>query len=266
MLTTLNRSIIDAHKKYLTLGQPTAFNTIYETQQFVSAVSFNQVRPPKVWWSEDFTTLSVDGKTLILGKFRDGIRAAFKAAWDIYNKITGHQRFATLIPTNFKDNLGDDTRDYSFLSHGPFTHHPHALLAHVIQERRLSFVDGSGRVSWNKPALRQLFDEFRKLNALWCCLSYILPTISTRITQFLDHKYRNDNRTRNLHTLLKDMFFIIKYHKMTNLTGRDACIPAFFPDVLKELSLEILAGGLRDCEAILAPILYGREAKQLYDV
>lgn len=41
-----------------------------------------------------------------------------------------------------------------------------------------------------------------------------------------------------------EMFLLSRYHKMTNLMGFDLCIPAFYPEPLQELTLEIFASGL----------------------
>jgi hypothetical protein len=92
----------------------------------------------------------------------------------------------------------------------------------------------------------------------------MVPSISTRVTEFTDHKLRNDLRARNLHVIMDDMFLLSRYTKMTNLTGMDICVPAFFPQPLQDMFLETLGGGLRDCMALLASVLYGEEAMSLY--
>ena len=115
-------------------------------------------------------------------------------------------------------------------------------------------------------ALRRFFGACNKLNELLSILTFILPSPSTRITEFIDHKLRNALRNWGLHAIGEDMFLLARYHKMTNATGLDICVPAFYPKQLKELTLEIFAGGLQECETTLAPVLFGRdsEAAQLY--
>ena len=105
-----------------------------EMQQFTSSLVYNQVRPPKVVWSEDVQRVSVDGETLRVDKLRSGIQLALESAWDIYDSIGGGKRYADNLPDSFSDNLPNDTHGYSFLSHGPFTRHRHALLRHIIQD------------------------------------------------------------------------------------------------------------------------------------
>ena len=235
-----------------------------ETQKFVSCLVYSQVRPPRLWWSRDLRKVSIDGETLELDAFRLGIREMIQAAWGLYNSISGGKRFADDLPENFKDDLSNDTYGYSFLSHGPFSTTPNGMLCHLVHERKLASIDSAGGISWDVPALRRFFGVCDQLNDLLAVLTFILPTISTRVTEFVDHKLRNASRNRGLHMSVQDMFLLSRYHKMTNLTGLDICTPTYYPEPLKELTLEIFAGGLRECEAAFAPILFEAKATELY--
>jgi len=253
-----------AHEQILALGQNTVFNMLTEMQKFASSIAYRQVRPPRLWWSDDFHKVGIDGETLELDAFRSGIQQMFQAAWKLYDSISGGRRFADKLPTNFKDDLSDDTYGYSFLFHGPFTTTPNSLLSHVVHDRGLASIDGAGHLSWDMGALRGLFATSDELNDLLTILTYLLPTTSVRVTEFVDNKLRNASRNRNLHMLMGEMFMLARYHKMTNATGSDICVPAFYPEPLQELTLEIFAGGLREFETNLAPVLFGGEAADLY--
>jgi hypothetical protein len=95
-------------------------------------------------------------------------------------------------------------------------------------------------------------------------LTFIISTISMRVTQFMDSKIRNDNRECNLDFLINEMFLLMRYSKTTNLTDRDICVPAFFPELLKDLMVEVLAGGLRDCQELLSRVLWGEESRNYH--
>jgi hypothetical protein len=248
------------------LGQNTVFNMLTDMQKVVSSIAYKQVLPPRLFWSEDYRQVSVDGETLKLDRFRLGIQQMIRAIWDKYNSISGGRRFADNLPETFKDDLSNDTRGYSFLSNGPYTKTPHSLLYHLARGQNLASIDGEGRLSWDVPALRRFFKACDEINNLLAILTFILPSSSTRVTEFIDNKLRNASQNRSLHMLMQEMFLLSGYHKMTNATGLDACTPAYYPEPLQELTLEIFAGGLRDCETILAPILFGRDsdAAELY--
>ena len=51
---------------------------------------------------------------------------------------------------------------------------------------------------------------------------------------------------------------------MTNQTALDVCKPVFYPEPLKDLLLEYLAGGMCTCESLLAKYAYSKEAQTLY--
>jgi hypothetical protein len=239
---------------------------LFDTQRFVATIIFRQPRPPRLWWSTDYRQVTIETHLVVIDKVRSGIQDMLKDAWGLLDKLTGGKRFATKLPANFKDDLINETRNYSFLDHGPFTDEPNALMTYLIDQSSCNFatIDASDRLSFNMPAVCDWLATSAKLNKILAVLSFIIPTISTRISQFVANKIRNLDRPRNLHMLLNEMFYFVRYHKMTNLTGIDVCIPVFFPPALVEIMLEYICGGVRDVEEAFGGIAYGRDAKNAY--
>src|SRR5262245_20755295 len=160
-----SRSVIDVHYRILALGQNTVFNMLTETQQYVSSIVYGQLRPPRIWWSEDYESLTIDGETLHLNLFRPGLDQMFQDMWDILFSITGtKERFANKLLSHFTDNLANTTQWYSWLSHGPFSENRYSLLTHLIKYLNLATVDGASRLSWNLPAIRSFFLKCDLLN------------------------------------------------------------------------------------------------------
>lgn len=155
--------------------------------------------------------------------------------------------------------------NYSFLSHGPFTHGSYPVLSRMIRLMgpTLVTVDSCGRLSWNMPYLRLFLVKSGELNDLLSVLCFLLPTMSNRTTQHSDTKIRNDVRTRTLFMENDDMFSTIQYHKMSNQTGFDEYIPAFFPKCLKEVMLEYLCT-IRQVEEVFAFVVHGEHAANVY--
>jgi hypothetical protein len=261
---TVFSATIAAHKQSLALGTNTMFNLLYEMQQYVSSIVFNEPRPPNVWWSEDLKAVTVAGETLDFDIFRNGIQQMIEEFWKLYDEATGGRRVVDDQVMHFNDDLCDDTRGYSFLTHRLSTKFRNDLLRGLIEERKLAAVDADGRLSWNIPALHKFFLLCDKINIFLSILTYILPTINSRLTQFLDNKIRNDLRPRNLFMLQNEMLLITRYHKMTNQTGLDTCIPVFYPEALQDMTLEVFAGGLRNCQEVLSHALYGADAAYNY--
>ena len=253
------------HDEILALGQNTAFNMIYETQQRVSAFAFNEIRTPLIHWSAERTRITIEGQTLDLDAWRAGLKLMEADAWALIDDIVGGKRLGK-FPDAFQDNLPKDTRSYGFLSHGPFTDEPHPLLTHIMTKAAplIAVLDARDRLSWNLPKVHEYMCKFAELNQLLSVLCFVQPTISSRVVSFLDKKYRNRDRHRNLIVIDKDMVRLDRYSKTTNLTESDKCIPAFYPNSLKALMLEYLAGGIRETETVFTALLYRAEEVDSY--
>lgn len=238
----------------------------YETQQYVTSLVLNQIKPPNVWWSEDYQTLTCQGHILQMSQLRTGIQMIISQCWELYDTITKGRRFATKLPEYFEDNLPRADRGYSFLSHGPFTDQPHAFLTYLTSSEspwKIADIHGTA-ISWNVAVLRDFLSATSQFNQHLSWLTFVLPATGKRVSQHEQDKYTNDARSRNLHFILNDMINITSYSKMTNQTGLDVCVPSFYPAALKDLTLEYLAGGMRDCETLLSRFAYDEEASSLY--
>jgi hypothetical protein len=254
--------VIQAHNDVIALGQNTLFNMLFDTQQFVASIILNQPHPPNIAWNADFTKISCSGSILETVRFRSGIQSIIEDTWKLMFSLTGGTKFANKLPESFVDDLPNDTRGYSFLDHGPFVRDPHSFLEYLVNKSRWNVCsyDANQRFSWNIPAVHEILQILGDINKHLSVLCFVLPTMSNRVTQFIDTKLRNLDRPRNLHMLITDMFNLLHYHKMTNLTGLDKCIPAFYPPCLKDLMLEYLCGGMREVDLLLTLVCYGREA------
>lgn len=116
-VSTSLRSTISAHGLFIALAKNTVYNMAYEHQAFTSSLVFAQVRPPNVWWSADFKTITCEGDILTMDSVREAVQKLIAEAWELYDEITGGRRFATQLPKEFTDDINNLTRGYSFL-HG----------------------------------------------------------------------------------------------------------------------------------------------------
>jgi hypothetical protein len=250
------------HDEILALGKNTVYNMLYDTQQFVASIIFREPSPPQLWWSPDYKKVTVKDQLVDLDKVRSGIQTMLKESWSILHGLTGGKRFANKLPEHFKDDLSNQTRHYSFLDHGPFTTEPHSLMAYLFKESpwKFSSIDALDRLSFNMPAIHSYLDLCADLNRILCVLCYLTPIMANRISQFVANKIRNLDRRRNTNMLISEMIFFTGYHKMSNVTGIDVCVPAFVPPPVRELMLEYLCGGIREVEGFFGKIAYGGTA------
>jgi hypothetical protein len=239
---------------------------LYDNQQFVASIIYRQPKPPQLWWCPEYKIATIKEDVIDVALVRSGIQEMLKEAWKLLHGITGGKQFANKLPKIFIDDLTNETRHYSFLDHGPFTEEPHPLMTYLIHHSPWKFasVDSLGRLSFNIPAIHNFLEACASLNRILCVLCYILPIMSNRISQFVANKLRNHDRRRNTNMLINEMVFWTGYHKMSNVTGIDMCIPAFAPPVLQQLMLEYLCGGIREVEEVFAGIVHGSAAKEAF--
>jgi len=237
---------------------------LYEMQQFASSLVLNQTQEPRVFIAPDFTWISIGVERMHLDKLREGIRELINVLALRYRTLTKDNRIVTSGLNDLKDDLTNSKRGYSFMSESPFYEKRHSLFLFLVTEWNLAFVDSVGRVAWNIPEIK---DFLRRTLRVWeplYHLLYITTHISSRGTQFIEHQICNGERHRNLFVQGGEMFILTGYSKTTSVNDRYACTPGFIPEEVASWVLELLGGGLRNAEAILAGVAYGRQAEHQY--
>jgi hypothetical protein len=260
----ISSRVARVHDRVLRLGRPTSFNIVYEMQQYASSLVFNQTREPNVYVDPDVQSITIGVHTMHMDKLRDGIQRLLQVSKSRYSALTNDIFMLKVVPEQVKDDLTNSTRGYSLLSEDPFFKNRHNLFFYLVNHYNLAMVDNAGRLAWNIPGIKDLL---RRSSCVWepiYHLLYITTHISCRGTQFIDHKISNSDRHRNLFMQGMEMFLMTAYSKRTGITDRDSCTPGFVPKDIAFLVLEMIAGGLRTAEAILAGVAYGAEAEHVY--
>ena len=83
-------------------------------------------------------------------------------------------------------------------------------------------------MSWNIPGLRNLLALTTELNKNLSVLCFLCPAVSTRVSEFLTSKFTNDICLCMLCMMINEMVHLSVYHKMTNQTGLDICVPVLW--------------------------------------
>jgi hypothetical protein len=263
-LITPHRRVERVYEKVLRVGRPTTFDMLFRMQQFASSLAFNQTQEPKVFVAPDFTWISIGLERMRFDRLRKGIRELIDTLSLRYNELTKNSRTKRLKLEDLKDDLANSTRGYSFISEEPFCNEHHSLLVFLVTEWNLAIIDGAGRISWNIPEIKEFLRRTLRVWEPLYHLLYVTTHISTRSTQFLEHQICNAERNRNLFVQGNEMFILTGYSKTSSITDRYACTPGFIPEEVATWVLELLEGGLRTAEAILAGVAYGREAEHQY--
>ena len=259
-----HRKIEESRQQMLMIDRVCPFNSIFEMQQFASAIAKNRAAPPVINWSDDYSKLTVRGQCIKLDSVRAGLQEMESKAWEILDDITLKERIPYNIPKDMVDDMTDSSIGYSWLDNGPFTESENALLQKLMQDpaSKLGYKE-NGKLKCNMVAAVGLMDKLAEVNRLLSVLLHIAPSQPARGTEHVDQKIRNSWRLRNLFHQDGKLWMVTQYTKTTNLTGRDVFIPMIVPDRLAKL-LEYYLVVFRPLETTLAGIIYGKDAAQLY--
>lgn len=233
-------------------------------QQYASSLAFNQTKEPNVYVDPEVASITIGTQTMWMEKLREGVQALLKDFKMRYGDLMNDHVMLTAIPDALKDDHTNSARGYSFLSEEPFYEKRHSIFFFLVESFGLARVDNAGRISWNIPAIKTLLRRTLRIWEPLYHLLYITTHISSRGTQFIDHQVCNADRHRNIFVAGKEMFILTTYSKKTGITDRDSCTPGFVPKDVAFWLIELLGGGFRTAEAILAGIAYGKEAEHLY--
>jgi len=237
---------------------------VFEAQQFASSLAFNQIQEPKVFVDPDYKWITIGKETMHLDKLRSGVQELLSVLESRYLKLTRGNKVLSRMPDQVQDDLTDTCRGYSFLSEEPFYGKRHSLFLFLVEEYNLAMVDNQGRISWNIPEIKDLLRTSLLVWEPLYHLLYLTTHISCHGTQFVNHQISNADRHRNLFMQGSEMFILTGYSKRTSVTDRDSCTPGFLPTQVTQWMLEMLGGGLRTAESLLAGIVYGEESEHLY--
>jgi len=144
--------------------------------------------PSSPWpWSPDYKKVTVKEDLVDIDKVCSSIQEMLKEAWRCLYRLTGGKRFADKLPEQFKDDLNNETWDYSFLDHSPFTKKSCPLMTYLVNESSWKFtsIDAFDCLSFNMPTVHDYLDACSDLNHILCMLSYLLLIMANWISQFV---------------------------------------------------------------------------------
>ena len=252
------------HNLSLKLGKATAFNMVWELQQFASALAYSQVKDPKVFVDPKYEWISIGTETLRLDNLRGGMKKLIQTIKEQYLLLSGDSVWTAAPEGPVVDDLSNVRRGYSFLDESPFKGRKHAFFLSAVERHRLGTFSAAGEWAWDQNAIRRFFDRADRVWGHVIHALYVGLQLSTRATQFLQHQLRNADRPRNLIFQGREGLVISRYSKTTNIKGRDSCVPAFLTPLLTDVMLVLLGSGFRETQALLSGILHGDESRWLY--
>ncbi|KAF8168388.1 hypothetical protein B0H34DRAFT_670564 [Crassisporium funariophilum] len=134
------------------------------------------------------------------------------------------QNFGLTIPDKVEDDWTNEEKGYSWMSDAKFIKDKRCLLKSLMDEREL-FQSKNGRMQPNMLAICTLMRDLDKLMLNVCLFSIMTTGEIPRVTEWLDHKFANSTRGRNLFRDGKCLWFVIWRLKQENLLNKESFVP-----------------------------------------
>jgi len=259
------RALEIVYADLLQLSQYSTFALITEFQQVASAIVFNTPRPPRVVWSPDRKKFSVDGEVVIMDQQRTGLRQLYNDTKTLISDLCGDCLGMINMPEDIVDRMSNTDRGYSWLEHGPYTTTPLPLFVRLLEhpEWKIATTYDDTEIAWNIPAVNRFFQKTTQINQNMSVLNHVVPAPPSRATEFVNMRYRNSDRLRNLYNIMQQMYWFTIYSKTSNLTDHDLCIPALVPKELADIISQFLIL-IRPVEEILSHLTFEESSPSSY--
>jgi hypothetical protein len=228
------------------------FNSLRSLQHRASAIVKSTMGLGRVLWVDrsNWTSLLYQGTSVSLEQMVEVNRTIEDRLIEVWERkvlldLQVKVQYGALV-----ENLSNTSVGYSFLTdtrNKPLKSQDRLLLAIVESEEQrshfLQFDSKSGKVVWNKSALREWlldYSEFQKLALTRCEMLAGGPGRSTEFTSMMQHN-TVDRNTRSIHILDNYVAIVRQYHKSSQLTGQDKFIPHALDGVMSDLIIQDLA-------------------------
>ena len=236
------------------MNEGAPYTAIKLLQAKATGLAKSEPQLPRTVFDERYENLTIDTKTLELGKFRSGLQLMLARAWEILDKISDGKRFVVQpLATPLADDLHNRSPGYSFLSEAITLCPGEDLISVLLRSKRwtgLLFKAQNNKIRFNIHRLGDLCTLYNEFNTLLAVLMHWMLYAKYRGTEAAQHLLRNGVNRRNLMVLCNQLVMISRYSKISVQTHMDTCVPSFVPPVLQELMLEFFAGGHRDLQAL----------------
>ncbi len=210
------------------------------------------------------TSVSFKGHALEVAKLRSGLQHLAQDLQGKMHDLTGGVLLQHSIPDKLVDDMSCDAAGYSWLKNASFANKDMELLQYLMADKQynLSLLDGLD-IHWNHVGVQRFMTRAAEINQMLSILNHILPSQPPRGTEFMDVRICNGLRMRNLFYSHGNWWFIMQYHKSTNVRGQDQFVPMLIPKSLAQILVYYLIH-IRPVEAFFAGILWGAEAEKNY--
>lgn len=200
-----------------------------------------------------------------MATMRSGISEAYNDLDRYLVDLVGPGTLVGDLPNSkeWRDIHTEECIDYSFLDHLHVPARAEGTLRRIWAKHKFGYIadggeNGQPKFVFNACEAKVVQKKIERINLQMCYLYYRTATVSTRVSELLEHAIRNnDTKPRSLLNVLGDMVVMKTYAKTNNMTNTTSAQPVTLPARLAEIYKEYWAGGICEVAEVLALHLNG---------
>jgi len=259
------RAVYDEAILNIKPGVMSLMNATIGYQSFASSLAKNTQKPSNTRVSDDGMYITYADKTLSIVKWRIGLRKLADEVTEELDALCLHQTFGLDLDADVYDDWSNDHRGYSWTKNGKFIDDSRSLLAALLREQKsdLATIDEFGELRFKRSKVWEFINKCDVVNEKLSMLAFFTAGQTSRITEFVEHKFSNSTRPRTLFRDHETLWLAVRRLKTENILGKETFLPMkCYPELSKLLQRYLLV--VRPVEAEFINILKGRKQYQVY--
>ena len=234
-------------------------------QRFASALALNTTTAPTTMVSADNDRISYLGKTFSIKAWRNGlIKLANEITQDLATLCLEQENLMNKF-IQVEDDWSNESRGYSWVHQGIFFENKLQLLKAMLlnPSSNLTFIQ-NGELKFNSVQVWKFIHACDALNEKLALFTLFTAGASPRGTEFVEHKYANSTRGRNLFMDQDQVLWIVaRRTKIETQTRKESFIPKKCHPLLTTFLIKYFTL-IRPTECALVDYLKGPEAAIVY--
>jgi hypothetical protein len=208
-------------------GVRSPYNACTDYQRFVSALAYNSNSTPTTRVSDDGMFITFGSSTLSIAKWREGLQQLSSEITEELDQLCDHQDFGLAIPEKSSDDWGNEMRGYGWTTTADYLPDRRALLKNMLKDpsQHLAYLDPHGQLQIGRPEAWGFLHKCDLIIEKLALFAFLTAGQPPRITEFIDDKYANSTRPRNMFRDHDSLWLVTRRVKSESFAQRDTFIP-----------------------------------------
>ena len=246
-------------------GANSPYNSCMDYQRFASAIALNSQSAPTTCVHEDNDRITYLGKTFSIKAWRTGLQRLATEIEQELTALTLGQDKLLQKSVQVEDDWSDETRGYSWVHQGQFVNNKLQLLKTMLLDpsSKLAIIENE-EFQFHASEVWKFLHACDALNEKLALFTLFTAGAAPRITEFVEHKYANSTRGRNLFMDGDQQLWIVNRRtKVETQVKRETFIPKKCHPLLTTFLIKYFTL-IRPTECALVDYIKGPQAAIIY--